>query len=120
MDMKQLGAWSFIGGVVLALIIGLAAAFMTIDAAMKGIIYGIMVVLGILVGALNITEKEVTSFVIAALGLAMGSAALASLGVIIGSEPGQIITTAFTVFGLFVAGAVFIPSLKAVYAISKS
>jgi hypothetical protein len=122
--LKTFGVWAFICGVVLALLVGIAAAFMQMDMSTLGLVSGIMVVLGIVVGVLNITEKEVTNFIIAAIGLTTGSAVLVSLGTIFAANPltavlGKMMQVAFTVFGTFVAGAVFIPALKAVYEISK-
>lgn len=122
--LKTVGVWAFICGVVLALLVGIIAAFMQIDASLLSLISGVMVVLGIVVGILNITEKEVTNFIIAAVGLTTGSAVLVTLGQLFAQTAltavlGKMMQVAFTVFGTFVAGAVFIPALKAVYEISK-
>jgi len=84
-----------------------------------GTISTIMVILGLVVGLLNITDKEVNSFIIAAIGLATGSIAIANLGSLLPGPMGGMVRTAFSVFSVFVAGAVFIPALKAVYRISK-
>ena len=114
--LKKIGVWAFIGGIVLALIAGLAASGMT---PYMGLISTIMAVLGLLVGLLNINDEEVTPFVIAAIGLATGSVVLANLGALLGGKVGGIVETAFRVFGVFVAGAVFVPALKAIYKLAK-
>jgi hypothetical protein len=114
--MKKVGVWAFMVGVVLALIAGVLASSL---ATYMGLISTTMVVLGLVVGALNISEKEVTGFIIAAVGLATGSIAIANLGGLLGGSLGGMLETAFRVFGVFVAGAVFVPALKAVYRISK-
>jgi len=113
---KKVGVWAFIVGVVLALLVGVLANSL---AAYTGAISTAMVVLGLIVGVLNISDKEVTSFIIAAIGLATGSIAIANLGPLLPGALGNFVTTTFTVFSVFVAGAVFIPALKAVYKISK-
>ncbi len=123
-NMEKVGAYAFLGGVALALLVGVITAFADIDAGTMGLITGIMVLLGLVVGALNITDEEVNSFIIAAIGLSVGSASLAALGSLLSASAatqvvGDIVRTAFTVFGTFVAGAVFIPALKAVYRISS-
>ena len=76
----------------------------------------VLIVLGVIVGILNVTDKEVTKFIIAAIGLTVGASAVASLGAQLGVIQ---VDSIFTLFGLFVAGALFIPALKAVYSVSK-
>ena len=114
--MKKVGVWAFLVGVVLALVAGVLASNL---AGYMGLISTSMVILGLVVGALNVSEKEVQGFIIAAIGMATGSIAIANLGVLLGGSFGGMIETAFRVFGVFVAGAVFVPALKAVYRISK-
>ncbi|HZX44524.1 MAG TPA: hypothetical protein VFF28_02465 [Candidatus Nanoarchaeia archaeon] len=113
---KKLGVWAFIFGVILALIVGLLAANLT---AYMGLISALMVLLGLIVGILNITEEEVNSFIIAAIGLATGSIAIANLGTLLPGTVGVMLKNTFSVFSVFVAGAVFIPALKSVYRISR-
>ena len=55
--MKTVGVWAFMVGVVLALIAGVLASNLS---AYMGLISIVMVVLGLVVGALNISDKEVT------------------------------------------------------------
>lgn len=109
MDLGQLGHWSFIGGVLLAIVAGLLGATYADTVAM------ILVVLGVVVGFLNISEKEVSSFLIAAIALLLtGAAGLETLPAI-GSYLGPILTNIAT----FVAPAVVIVALKAVYELGK-
>ncbi|MDD5254259.1 MAG: hypothetical protein PHG05_04140 [Candidatus Nanoarchaeia archaeon] len=115
---KKIGIWAFMGGIIIAIIVGFATAFINMGSSI-GVIIAIMSILGLIVGAMNVTEKEVTSFIIAAIGLTTGSMALAGLGSVLPEGIGNIVTTIFSVFGVFVAGAVFIPALKAIYKISK-
>ncbi|VVB66255.1 Uncharacterised protein [Candidatus Gugararchaeum adminiculabundum] len=122
--MKKIGAWAFIGGVVLSLLVGIGAGFSNMAADTMGTMAIALAVLGLLVGALNITDKETDSFVIAAIGLNVGAIALANLGKWLVGNPSTVsfgagITQAFTVFGIFVAGAVLIPALRSVYKLSK-
>ena len=114
---KIIGAWSFIIGVIIALVVGILSNFIQVELYMKSISIAILVI-GLVVGGLNVSEKETTSFVIAAIGLTTGSVAVANIGVLIPGL-GQMITTTFGIFGLFVAGALFVPSMKMVYKIAK-
>lgn len=109
MELGKIGHWSFIIGVLLAMVAGL------LGAAYADMIAMILVVLGVIVGFLNISEKEVSSFLIAAIALLLtGAAGLETLPVM-GSYLGPILTNIAT----FVAPAVVIVALKAVYELGK-
>jgi hydrogenase/urease accessory protein HupE len=102
------GNWAFIVGVVLAIILGLFSTY--IPAYIETITF-IMVILGLIVGFYNITQKEVINFLIAAIALlAVGAAGLNALP-IIGTYVGGILTQ----IAVFVAPAAIIVALKAVY-----
>jgi hypothetical protein len=115
--LKKVGVWAFMVGIVLAIIAGVLASNL---ANYMGTISVTMAVLGIIVGMLNVDEKEVTGFIIAAIGLATGATVIANLGGIVGGTIGSMVRTAFSVFGVFVAGAVFIPAIKAIIKIAKN
>ncbi|HLC39646.1 MAG TPA: hypothetical protein VJJ76_02065 [archaeon] len=109
MKLEQIGHWSFILGVVIAIVAGLAGATYAGAAAL------LLVVLGIIIGFLNISEREVSSFLIAAIALLLtGAAGLDKLPAI-GSYIGPILTNIST----FVAPAAVIVALKAVFELGK-
>jgi len=109
MKLEQIGHWSFIMGVIMAIVAGLAGAVYAEAAAL------LLVVLGIIVGFLNITQKEVYNFLIAAIALLLtGAAGLEKLPAI-GSYIGPILTNIST----FVAPAAVIVALKAVFELGK-
>ncbi len=54
-----LGSWSFLIGVILALIFGLLSQYW--NGLLPGVTY-VLVVLGIIIGLLNIVDEEVTPF----------------------------------------------------------
>jgi len=109
MKLEKIGHWSFILGVIIAILAGLAGAAYVEAAAL------LLVVLGIIVGFLNISEKETTSFLVAAIALvAVGAAGLEKLPAV-GSYIGPILTNIAT----FVAPAAIIVALKAVYELGK-
>jgi hypothetical protein len=103
MDLKQIGGYAFILGVIIAII----AAFVSVSWVPL-----VLVVLGLIVGLLNITDKETTSFLVAALALGMGSAALGPLGI-------PAIASIFQNIALFVAPAAFIVALLAIWKMAQ-
>jgi hypothetical protein len=68
-----IGAWAFLIGVLLAIIAGIVIGFSTDPAIYYKVVPGILIVLGIIVGLLNITTKESSSFLLAALALVIVS-----------------------------------------------
>lgn len=109
-DLVRIGHYSFIAGIIIAVIVGLIPQF-------RGdIAIWIMVVLGIIVGLLNISAKEINSFLIAAVALIIASSASAlSLAVIwvgLTSILGNII--------IFIAPAAIIVSIKAVVKLAEA
>ena len=106
MDSK-IGHWAFIIGILLAIIAGLVPAWQTPT------ITWILVVIGLVVGLLNIQAKETTEFLVAAITLLIvGSAgAIPALGVIVLSILANIVA--------IVAPAALIVALKAIYALAQ-
>ncbi len=108
MKLETIGHWSFILGVIIAIVAGVAGTAYT-EVAIA------LVALGIIIGFLNISEKETTKFLIAAIALLLtGAAGLEKLPAI-GSFLGPILTNIST----FVAPAAVIVALKAVYELGK-
>ena len=117
------GEWAFLLGVVLALIVGL---FSTQLGEAKAYVMGVLVILGFVVGLLNIKEKEINSFLIATIALL---ALLNVMGPISDTlelvpEVGATIAAWLSGFlgalGAFVAPAALVLALKAIYNLATS
>ena len=63
---KQIGKYSFIAGVVIAVLLGLAIPALS---AAKGWLYTILVLLGLVVGFLNVSGKETKDFLMVTVAL---------------------------------------------------
>ena len=63
---KQVGKYSFIAGVVIAILLGLAIPALS---AAKGWLYTILVLLGLVVGFLNVSGKETKDFLLVTVAL---------------------------------------------------
>ena len=112
--MKDLiGKWAFVIGILLALVVGLLGK-------MNPTIIVILMVIGIIVGFLNITSKETTSFLLAGLSIIIAS----SLGTSTFAEMTDVITmTLGNIFGairLLVVPAVVVVALKQVFTLAKN
>ena len=103
----MLGRWAFIIG----LIISVAAGF--IDIGLQGI--GILFVLGVIVGLLNVTSRDVSDFLLATITLIVIAAAGLSIPLI-----GDLLSSMLSAFISFVAGAALVVALKEVITITGS
>lgn len=100
-----IGRWSFIIGAALAIIAGLAS--MT-----QSWVPTTLLILGAVVGLLNITEKESQSFLISGIALLLLSP---SIGGILGGVFGEMLKNV----AVFVAPAVFITAIRSVYNLAQ-
>lgn len=116
MASQKVGGWAFILGVVIAIIAGLASTF---AALYSGYVLLVLVVLGLIVGFLNIKDKEVVNFLIAAIALmAVGTANLVSINMAI-PMLGTLVQGIVQNVAAFVAPAALVVALKEVYNIAN-
>jgi len=105
MDSKKLGRWAFILGIIIAVLLGFVNfSFSTL----------ILVILGLIVGFMNITSKETHNYLVAVIALlVIGFSGLEVFNVL----GGGLVTwmeTVLTSFITFVAASGLIVALKAV------
>ena len=113
--MEKLGEWAFIIGVAIAVILGVASQW--VPASMIPILGGVLVLMGLVVGFLNVTGKETKDFLLVGAVLilaATGAKSLTALGIV-----GVLMAQTFSMLMVFIVPAVLVVSLKAVLAMSK-
>ncbi len=108
--LPTIGAWAFIIGLVLAIIAGFVTA--TIDSS---IALGLGV-LGLIVGLLNVTDKEITLYLLASITFLV---AAGSLSTVLSAFVGQL-GLVLGYIQVFVGPGAAIVALKAIYEVSKS
>jgi hypothetical protein len=112
---SKFGVWAFIIGVILALIGGILVGLI---GAGQTIVTAILVILGLIVGFVNVTDKESKDYLMAAVVLVIvaffGGSTLQPVP-IIGSYLQSVLNAILT----FVIPATIIVSLKAIYALAK-
>jgi len=118
------GEYAFLGGVVLAFVIGVMSSL--IPAAIMPLLIAIMFILGVIVGVANIQEKEVNSFLIATIALLLATTSwntllAATLGLFgtLGNTLAILIAGFTGTLVAFISPAAFIVALKAVYNLAK-
>ena len=111
--MKNIGPWAFVLGIVIALLAGFATT--TVDTTLVLV----LAVLGIIVGFLNVSDKEVVKFLVSTLAFMI---AASSLNVVFAKLPESVgigLSLAMSYIGVFVAPAAAIVAIKALYDIAK-
>lgn len=99
---KKLGSYAFLVVVALAILAGLVP---TLQA--NATVTWVLLLLGLIVGLMNITKKETSGFLVASIALMLVGGVLPNLGVFLAAILGNIVA--------FVAPAALVVSLKAVY-----
>ncbi|HLC58862.1 MAG TPA: hypothetical protein VJI68_03290 [Candidatus Nanoarchaeia archaeon] len=110
----MIGAWSFIIGAVIALILGAIPS-----TAGTPWVIGVLLVLGVIVGFLNVTEKEIVPFLVACIALLV---AVPTFGAAVGGFGSTFgwLTRILLHIGVFVVPAAIIASIKAIVAITSN
>jgi hypothetical protein len=108
-ELKKLGHYSFIAGLIIAIVVALVPQ-------LRGdVAVWIMVILGIIVGFLNITSKETTPFLVATVALIIASSAsalsLAAIWTGLTAMLGNVI--------IFVAPAAIVVAVKSVFELAE-
>lgn len=105
--MDKIGRWSFIIGLVLAVLAGLVpqAAWVT----------WVLIVLGLVVGFLNVTGKESQGFLLAAIALALSASAVQAVPFIGGSA-----TNILSYVVTFISAAMLVVAVKVILETTKN
>lgn len=120
MDEKY-GEYAFIAGVVISLLVGVFATNPMVQPNL-GVLMAILAVLGLVVGIMNIRDKEIDSFLIAALVLLASASALASFSAaftLLGDAVQNAVSGFVGALTSFVAPAAVIVSLKSIYTLAS-
>ena len=116
---KKFGHYAFIIGVVLAVILGLAGT--ALGSETNAWLTSLLVILGLIVGLLNVTGKETKEFLIVATVLVI-AAGLGSAGSSLGGVMflGPYLSGLFNSIMAFAVPAVVIVGLKDLYRLGKA
>ena len=102
----KVGRWAFIGGLVVAVLVG----FLNLDWAAW-----LLVVLGLVVGFMNVSGSESQSFLIAAVALAITSSSLAGLPIV-----GSAVDGVLSAVVVFVSAATVVVAVKSLLEVSQN
>ncbi|MFH0832993.1 MAG: hypothetical protein V1900_04705 [Candidatus Aenigmatarchaeota archaeon] len=117
MEMTKIGEYLFLLGAIVAVLTGLGSSYVV--GATGAWIVALLVLIGIVVGFLNVTEKEFTAFLVAAIALGIaGTAAFTAIDAVL-SPIGTMITAIVKNLAILVAPAAVIVAVKQVMAMAS-
>lgn len=121
---NSVGAWAFLIGVILAVMIGLFTALIPFPALTKysGFIYLLLVILGVIVGfSINVTRKDAQTFLITGTILVIVSkfGMESAIGSLIGMGAGATTSSIFAALLALFVPATIVVALKTVFGMAK-
>ena len=102
----QIGKWAFLIGLIIALVLGFITSY-------TSTLMMLLVVLGLVVGYLNISDKESTKFLVAVIALVVGGVAGIEVITILGVVTTKIVAI-LTNFITFASAAGLVVAVKSV------
>ncbi|MBI2079625.1 hypothetical protein HYT84_02580 [Candidatus Micrarchaeota archaeon] len=112
MNSEKMGEWAFLLGVFIAIVVGVLSPWVQ---SIQGILMAVLALVGLVVGLLNIKEKEVNSFLLAALVLIVSASAIGTAFALLGESVTGAVVGFVTALTAFVAPAAVVVALKSVY-----
>lgn len=107
--MSRIGFWAFIIGLILAIVAGIISSQNTI-------VVIVLIILGLIVGFLNITAKETLLFLAATIALIVVGGVFAPLSLL---DIGEILDRILAYVATLMAPAAVVVAIKALWAIGK-
>jgi hypothetical protein len=107
--LATVGFWAFIIGLIIAVIGGIVLP-------QNGILIIILVILGIIIGILNVTSKEIMLFLVATIALVVVGNVFAPLTVL---DIGKFLGNMLSYVATLMAPAAIIGAIKALWAVGK-
>ena len=128
MKTKHYGEYAFLAGIALVLLLSLLTSFIPDDA--KPILVAVLAILGIVVGLSNIEERDIPTFLIAAIAIIVAATSwtpiISVLGLLgevglgsLGEAIANVISTLITMLIAFISPAAFVVAVKRIYHLAK-
>jgi len=114
--LSMVGFWAFIAGLIIAVVVGILAALGIVGAAVMPAIIIVLIILGLVVGFLNITAKEILLFLVATIALIVVGGVFAPLNVF---SIGAMLDAILALVATLMAPAAIVAAIKALWAVGR-
>ena len=112
----MIGFWAFILGLVIAVVVGIMAALGMAGAGLMSAVIVILIILGLIIGFLNITAKEILLFLVATIALIVVGGVFAPLNVL---AIGNMLDNILALIATLMAPAAIVAAIKALWAVGR-
>jgi len=121
---RNIGGWAFMIGFLIALIVGIFAGINAIDnrapdANVSSLMIGILVLLGLIVGVVNVSSSETLLFLVCAMAIMITPSGFSALGNIGMGAIAAFLGALTSMLAVFVAPAAVIVALKGIYSAAR-
>ena len=114
-----LGAWAFLIGIILALAVGILSAGL---GSLNAVILAVLVVLGLIVGFVNVSGKEVNTFLMASVSLVivsfMGAEGISGIR-LLNLNIGNMVSSTLGALLVMLVPATIVVAIKSLFSISQ-
>ncbi len=112
----MIGFWAFILGLVIAVVVGIMAALGMAGEGLMSAVIIILIILGLIIGFLNITAKEILLFLVATIALIVVGGVFAPLNIF---AVGAMLDSILALIATLMAPAAIVAAIKALWAVGK-
>ena len=112
----MIGFWAFILGLVIAVVVGIMAALGMAGAGLMSAVIIILIILGLIIGFLNITAKEILLFLVATIALIVVGGVFAPLSTF---GIGAILDNILALIATLMAPAAIVAAIKTLWTVGK-
>jgi hypothetical protein len=114
--LSMIGFWAFIVGLIIAVVVGIMAALGMAGAGFMSAIIIVLIILGLIVGFLNITAKEILLFLVATIALIVVGGVFAPLKTL---SIGLVLDNILALIATLMAPAAIVAAIKALWAVGR-
>ena len=114
--MGMIGFWALILGLDIAVVVGIMAALGMAGTGLMSAVIIILIILGLIIGFLNITAKEILLFLVATIALIVVGGVFAPLNVF---AIGAMLDSILALIATLMAPAAIVAAIKALWAVGK-
>ncbi len=114
---SKIGVWSYLAGLLIAIVVGVLSQLGN-GTGLTGLTIAILAILGVIVGLLNISDDEVSTFLLASIAFVVASSGMAAIFNTLGSNFVGL-TTFMSAIAVFTAPGALVVAFKALYNVAK-
>lgn len=114
---SKVGVWSYLAGLLIAIVVGVLSQLGS-GTGLTGLTIAVLAILGVIVGLLNISDDEVSTFLLASIAFVVASSGMAAIFNTLGTNFVGL-ATFMSAIAVFTAPGALVVAFKALYNVAK-